>query len=74
MVKATKLAEEPELTVIKCLTPIKAASFSSNSALKRPVVNQPSKEASTINLSSSAPSTLPEGGTTVSPGVKVLGA
>ena len=70
VLKATRLADEPELTVIKCLTPIKEASFSSNSALNRPVVNQPSKEASTIALSSSTPSTLPDGGTTWAPGIK----
>ena len=74
VLKATKLADEPEFTVIRCFMPIKAASFSSNSALKRPVVNQPSNEASTMSLSSSAPSCLPDGGTTDSPGVNVLGA
>ena len=44
VLKATRLADEPELTVIRCLTPMKAASFFSNSALKRPVVSQPSSE------------------------------
>jgi hypothetical protein len=49
VLNATKLADEPELTVIKYLTPINFASRDSNSSLNLPVVNHPSKEASTIN-------------------------
>jgi hypothetical protein len=74
VLKATRLADEPELTVIRCLTPMKAASFFSNSALKRPVVSQPSRLASTMFLSSWAPMTLPEGGTTEAPGRNGCGA
>ena len=74
VLKATRLAEEPEFTVIKCLTPMKAANFFSNSVLKRPVVSQPSIEASTMSLSSCAPMTLPDGGTAEAPGRKGWGA
>jgi hypothetical protein len=42
--------------------------------LKRPVVSQPSSEASTISSISGAPITLPAGGMTVSPGTNGLGA
>ncbi|MNY37053.1 hypothetical protein D3C86_1715830 [compost metagenome] len=74
VLKATKLAEEPELTVIRYLIPRNAASFFSNSALKRPVVSQPSSEASTISCSSRTPMTLPDGGMTLSPAIKGLAA
>ncbi len=70
VLKATRLAEEPELTVIKNLTPKNSASFFSNSALNRPVVNQQSSDASTINCISRAPTTFPEGGIILSPGTK----
>ena len=48
--KATRLADEPELTVIRYFTPRNCARRCSNMVLKRPVVNQPSSEASTISL------------------------
>ena len=70
---ATRFAEEPEFTVIRCLTPINSANFFSKRSLKRPVVNQPSKEASTMFSNSSEPISLPEGGTTVWPGTNVFG-
>ncbi|MOA26972.1 hypothetical protein D3C78_1478070 [compost metagenome] len=69
---ATRLAEEPELTEIRYLTPRNSASLFSNSALKRPVVSHPSSEASTINCNSRAPMTLPDGGMTLSPATKGL--
>ncbi len=72
--KATRLAEDPEFTVMRCLTPIKAASLFSKSVLKRPEVSQPSSDASTMCLSSSASSNLPDGGTMVAPGRKGCGA
>src|SRR6201996_3138423 len=71
---ATRLADEPELTVIRCLTPRNFARRSSNIALKRPVVSQPSRLASTISCSSLAPITLPDTGTALSPGTKGRGA
>ena len=40
--KATKLAEDPELTVIKFLTFKKLANLNSKSLLNLPVVSQPS--------------------------------
>ena len=61
VLKATRLADEPELTVMRCLTPRNAASCFSKSSLKRPVVSQPSSEASTMFLSSSAPMTFARG-------------
>lgn len=61
--KATRLADEPELTVIRCLTPRYLARRCSNWSLNRPVVSHPSNEASTMFFSSAAPMTLPEGGT-----------
>ena len=70
---ATRLADEPELTVIRCLTPRYLAKRSSKAVLKRPVVSQPSSEASTMSCSSLAPMTLPETGTTDSPGINGLG-
>jgi hypothetical protein len=42
--------------------------------LKRPVVSQPSSEASTMYCSSLAPMTLPDTGTGVTPGTKGCGA
>ena len=44
----------------------------SNSSLKRPVVSQPSSDASTMIFSSSAPITLPEGGTARRTGLERL--
>ena len=60
--KATRLADEPELTVIRCFTPRNFARRSSNIALKRPVVSQPSRLASTISCNSLVPITLPDTG------------
>ena len=71
---ATRLADEPEFTVIACFTPMKSARRRSNMALKRPVVSQPSSEASTIACSSGAPITFPETGTGLSPGTNGFGA
>lgn len=71
---ATRLADEPEFTVIRYFTPRNCARRCSNIALKRPVVSQPSSEASTIIFSSPAPMTLPDTGTGVWPGTKALGA
>ncbi len=71
---ATRFADDPELTVIKYLTPRNAARRSSNIALKRPVVSQPSRLASTISWSSLAPITLPDTGTVLSPGTNGRGA
>src|SRR5208337_1098065 len=68
--KATRFAEEPELTVITCLTFKNLDSCSSKDLLKRPVVNQPSSEASTMFFSSAESNNLPEGGTLLSPGMK----
>ena len=51
--KEIKLADEPELTVISDLTFKNFDNFFSNSLLKRPVVNQPSRAASTILIISS---------------------
>ena len=70
---ATRLADDPEFTVIACFTPRNSARRCSNSALKRPVVSQPSSEASTINCSSLVPMTLPDTGTGLSPGTKGFG-
>jgi hypothetical protein len=53
--KATRLADEPELTVSAERTPIRAASFCSKSSLKRPVVSQKSSAESTRNCISRAP-------------------
>ena len=74
MENATRLADEPELTVMRCFTPMNAASRFSKASLKRPVVSQPSRLASTMFFSSGAPMTLPDGGTTDSPGLKGWGA
>lgn len=68
MLNATRFADEPELTVIRCLTPRNLARRASNLSLKWPVVSQQSREASTISSISFAPTTLPAGGTTVLPG------
>ena len=73
VLNATKLAEEPEFTVIQYLTPKKAANFCSKAALNRPVVSQASKEAATIFWSSCSPITFPEGGITVFPASKGWG-
>ena len=72
--KATRLAEEPLFTVSTWRTPRYSARRFSNRSLKRPVVSQPSRAASTMCLSSEAPSTLPAGGTAVTPGWKGTGA
>jgi hypothetical protein len=71
-VKATKLAEEPELTSEQLLTPIKRASFFSNAFAKRPVVNQQSRAESTTERRSAPSMTLPETGTGGLPGLEVV--
>ncbi|VEB45154.1 Uncharacterised protein [Chromobacterium violaceum] len=68
-VKATRLADEPELTVSTCGRPMNSPSRLSKDALKRPVVNQASSAASTMFATSAAPTTLPDGGTAVWPGM-----
>ena len=70
---ATKFADEPEFTVMAYLTPINSANFFSNCSLKRPVVSQPSKEASTMFFNSSAPINFPDEGTIVCPGSNTFG-
>ena len=72
--KATRLADEPEFTVIRYFTPRYRARRSSKAVLKRPVVSQASSEASTISCSSFAPSTLPDTGTGDTPGWNGLAA
>ena len=49
---ATRLADEPELTVSANFTPIKRASSLSNLELNLPVVNQASRAESTMYCSS----------------------
>jgi len=73
-VNANRLAEEPELVVSACFTPRNSVRRFSKASLKRPVVSQPSSEASTMFWSSAAPITLPEGGTTFLPASNALGA
>ena len=53
-----------------CLRPRNWPRRCSKASLKRPVVSQPSSEASTSSSISRAPITLPEGGTAVRPGTK----
>jgi hypothetical protein len=59
VLNATRLAEEPEFTVMQVLDADERRQLGSNSSLKRPVVSQPSSEASTISSISGAPTTLP---------------
>ena len=70
---ASRFADEPELVVMQYFTPRNCASRFSNASLKRPVVSQPSSEASTMRCSSGAPITLPDAGTVVSPGTNARG-
>jgi hypothetical protein len=70
--KATKLADDPELTVIRDLIPINSDNAFSKFLLKRPVVNHPSNEASTIYCNSVAPITFPDGGTMLLPGLNAF--
>src|ERR1700733_2097992 len=70
---AARLAEDPELTSDAQRTPMKAAKSRSNSAAKRPVVNQASSEASTRVSTSDESTTLPETGTALSPGLNGCG-
>src|ERR1035441_7140096 len=67
---AIRLAEDPELTSDAQRTPMNAAKSRSNSAANRPVVSQPSSEASTRCSSSDESRTLPDTGTLLSPGTK----
>ena len=55
-------------------TPPRTPAAPCPASLKRPVVSLPSSEASTMFLRSAAPSTLPEGGTWVTPATKGRGA
>jgi len=68
VLNANKLAEDPELVVKTFFTPRKFASFLSKASLKRPVVNQPSRQASTMLIISFVPRALPDAGMVVSPG------
>src|SRR5260370_36782027 len=61
--RATRLAEEPDLTREADRHPTNRASLRSKSLAKRPVVNQPSSAASTTEQTSSGPITLPDTGT-----------
>src|SRR6478609_9923917 len=72
--RASKFADEPELVVIANLVPIRAASLSWNSVLKRPVVSHMSRLASTSERQSASPTTLPETGTGLWPATKGRGA
>ena len=65
---ATRFALDPEFTRLAERTPTNFASLRSNSLANRPVVNHPSSAESTTEQMSSAPITLPETGTTDSPG------
>ena len=67
--RATRLAEEPELTREAERRPKKRASLRSKSLAKRPVVNQASRAESTTEQMSSASMTLPETWTPDWPGV-----
>src|SRR5579864_2898316 len=69
--KATRFADEPELTVIACGTPTNAARRDSNSVLKRPVVSHASSDASTMLVTSGVPTTLPLDGIGVCPGTNI---
>src|ERR1035438_623649 len=71
---ATRLADDPEFTSDAQRTPIKAAKSRSNSAAKRPVVSQPSSDASTRCSNSDESNTLPDTGTWLSPGANDCGA
>ncbi|MDA8905255.1 hypothetical protein N9I58_02190 [Candidatus Thioglobus sp.] len=68
--EAIKLAEEPEFKVIKCLIPINYANSASNFLLNCLSVSQPSKDATTIYYSSIGPTSFPEVGVAVLPGLK----
>src|SRR3546814_5878883 len=71
--KATRLADEPELTVRTCLTPRNRPSRFSNCVLKRPAVSQKSSELSTRLRTSDGPKTRPETGTGELAGQKLGG-
>src|SRR5688500_12051120 len=71
---ASRFADDPELVVSAKCTPRYLARRCSNASLKRPVVSQPSREASTMFCSSGAPITLPEGGTVDWPATNGRGA
>ena len=67
--RAKRFAEEPELVNKQNLWFMYFAHSFSNCSANLPVVNHPSKQASTANLISSLPISLPETGTGVSPGI-----
>src|SRR5271170_7941326 len=71
--KATRLAEDPELTRAADRTPTNFASWRSNSRAKRPDVSQQSRDASTRLCRSSPSRTLPETGTEEAPGENSAG-
>ena len=71
--RATRLAEEPELTNVAERTPIKRARLRWKLSAKRPVVNQPSRTESTTEAISEPSITLPETRTGVTPGINSPG-
>src|SRR6266446_10579876 len=71
---ARRLAEAPEFEVSANRTPRNLANLFSKASLNLPVVSQKSRAESTRLCISSAPNTLPDGGTTVSPGENLGGA
>ena len=68
--RASRLADDPELTRMAWRSPNTCANRRSNSRAKRPVVSQKSSDASTSDCSSEASNTRPDTGTGVSPGTK----
>ena len=64
---ARRFADEPEFTRIASRTPTISARRRSSSSAKRPVVNQPSRAASTSACSSRASKTRPATGTVERP-------
>src|SRR6202140_1070629 len=71
--RATRLAEEPELTSDAERTPTNRARFRSKVSANRPVVNQASRAESTTALTSDPSITLPDTGTGETPGIKSPG-
>src|ERR1039457_6555091 len=71
--RATRLAEEPELTSDAERTPTNRARFRSKVSANRPVVNQPSRAESTTAPTSDPSITLPDTGTGETPGIKSPG-
>src|ERR1022692_3400497 len=68
--RATRLAEEPELTSDAERTPTNRARFRSKVSANRPAVNQASSAQSTTALTSETSITLADTGTGETPGIK----